>query len=713
VNEIKKTRNLYVYDLETYPNFFLATFKNVDNKNFYRFEISDRKSDITSLYDFLNQKDLLLIGFNNVNFDYPVLHNTILKYKRKWTAKAIYNAVEEIIQAEYSSIPDKWTKIPQLDLYRIWHYDNKNKRTSLKWLEFAMRLENVEDLPYEPGTILTYSQMDHIIEYCDNDINATEKFYELSTKHIEIRKFYTKLEGINLINASETKIAKEIFAKYLSKDMNVSVWDLKQMRTKRSYIPIKDIIFPYIKFKHKQNIKMLDYFKSIHWRSTEEGFSTKISHSNEYLNVKREYGEGGLHSFGKAGIYESNDEYIVYDVDFASYYPHLSFVNGLHPEHIPEKIFSTKYKGFYTERQNYPKSNPINYVLKIILNSAYGLSKDKYAYLYDPKWQLAITINGQLLLTMLTEWIVDATSYCKICFENTDGASYIIKKSEKHLVDKVLKEMEQLSGIGLEAQTYKKLIMRDVNNYMSIDLQNKVKFKGAFEIDRDFHKNHSKRIVAIAVANYFINNISPEMTIKNHLKGWDYDFAKNYGIYDFCIGAKMTGKNKLYKRNWIKKIPHYNDDFKINYIINKGYSRYYNNTYLPPNREGMYAMSLNQAFNREFRFKPYIKDIKLYKVTRYYVSNNGSELIKKLPPLEKNYLTNTEKIKQSTPNQTDIFDIIEDIKVDPKHRETNIEAGWLCTVFNKYVAKKEESYDINYKYYIKEVYKIINKIQYE
>ena len=41
------------------------------------------------------------------------------------------------------------------------------------------------------------------------------------------------------------------------------------------------------------------------------------------------------------------------------------------------------------------------------------MSKDKYSYLYDPKWQLAITINGQLLLSMLTEMVVDATSYCK------------------------------------------------------------------------------------------------------------------------------------------------------------------------------------------------------------------------------------------------------------------------------------------------------------
>lgn len=257
---------------------------------------------------------------------------------------------------------------------------------------------------------------------------------------------------------------------------------------------------------------------------------------------------------------------------------------------------------------------------------------------------------------MLTEWIVDATSYCKILFENTDGAAFIIKRSEKELVDQVCKKMEELSNIGLEMQECKKLIMRDVNNYINIISDDNIKFKGCFEVDRDYHKNHSKRIVAIATANYFIKGIEPSETLKNHLNNFKYDFAENYGIFDFCIGVKMTGNNKLYQRN-IKGIK----------IIDK----------------------------------------KLSKVTRYYVSNNGCQLIKKLPPLEKNYITKTDK---EPTNQTNIFDIIEDVKIEPKERETNIEAGWECNVFNKY---EEGPYDINYKYYINEVEKLIKAIKNE
>lgn len=657
-------KQLFIWDLETYPNFFLAVFKNIVTKDYHYFEISDRKSDQINLKKFLNEQVKGLIGFNNLNFDYPVLHNTILKSNKLLTAQEIYKEVETIINTKYSAIWDNQIKIPQLDLYRIWHYDNKNKSTSLKWLEFAMRLPNVEDLPYKPGTILTFDQMDEIISYCKNDIEATEKFYNISSKHIEIRKFYTQLEGINLINASEIKMSKEIFGKYLSKEMKIDTKTLSKLRTDRSEVNIKDIIFDYLKFNDSLNQEVLEKFNSYKWidtsnMSAEQSKKYSISFSRPYKNIIREYAEGGLHSFGKAGIYESDNDYILVDVDFASYYPHISFRNKLHPEHIPEPIFSKIYEGFYKDRKLYDKKDPRNYVLKIILNGSYGLSKDKYAFLYDPKWQLAICINGQLMLTLLTERVFE---HCKIeptiIFENTDGAMYKIHKSDYDNLTKACKEVEQIVNIPLETQTCEKIIIRDVNNYINIISENNIKFKGCFEIDRDYHKNHSKRIVPITLANYFINNISVEDTIYNHLKETKYSFCENYGIYDFCLGAKMKGQNELVQRYW------------------KGYD---------------------------------LIEEPLSKMNRYYVSNIGIELIKKLPPLEKHFLTETDKYKlKFDKNQMNIFDIIEDVKVDAEDRDENLEAGYKCTLFNKY---KEYNYDLNYDYYINECYNIINKLK--
>ena len=83
-------KQLFVFDLETYPNFFLAVFKNIVTKEYNYFEISDRKSDQISLKKFLNEQVKGLIGFNNLNFDYPVLHNTILRSNIPYTSQTIY-----------------------------------------------------------------------------------------------------------------------------------------------------------------------------------------------------------------------------------------------------------------------------------------------------------------------------------------------------------------------------------------------------------------------------------------------------------------------------------------------------------------------------------------------------------------------------------------------------------------------------------------------
>jgi len=315
-------KNTWIHDLETYPNCFIAVFYNKDTLEWKIFEISDRKNEINELRLFLNSPGLQLIGFNNINFDYPVLHNTILSNSKTiWTSYNIYKEVVKVIENKYSTIWDNQIKIPQLDLYRIWHYDNKNKSTSLKWLEFAMRSHDVRDLPFKVGSELADDEKDELLSYCKHDVLETYKFFNKSLKHIELRQFYTRHEGLSLMNASEIKMSKEIFSKYLAKEMNMSVYDVKQLRTYRKHVDIKDIIFNYIKFNDPVNQEILTKFNSYRWRDTsnmskEKAKQYAISFSRPYKNVLREYAEGGLHSFGKPGIYESNDEYMLVDVDF-------------------------------------------------------------------------------------------------------------------------------------------------------------------------------------------------------------------------------------------------------------------------------------------------------------------------------------------------------------------------------------------------------------
>jgi hypothetical protein len=354
-------------------------------------------------------------------------------------------------------------------------------------------------------------------------------------------------------------------------------------------------------------------------------------------------------------------------------YPKALIAGNMYPEHLGP-AWNKGIESLYNERtdilkpalkkleyksEEYESVNSKQEVYKLAMNGGgYGKTGSDFGWQKDKLVMFKVTFRGQLSLLMLLESYyllggVDLVS------ANTDGIVIHYKKELDVEVQKIHDNWEKITDSILEDTFYSKIVFRDVNNYIAFIVDDegnhlKYKMKGVYEIDRDFHKNHSKRIVSIAASNYFINDIPPHITLKRHLEGIDYDFAKNYGIFDFCIGSKMKSKNRLYERT------------------TKGVV---------------------------------VKDNKLGKVNRYYVSKEGNQLIKVLPPLEKNFLTGTDKFKQDSPNQMNIFDIIEDeVLVKPKNRETNIEAGWKCTLFNKFI---ESNYDLSYNYYTNEVNKLI------
>ena len=136
-------------DIECYPNFFLIVFKDYKTKEYLTFEISDRINEFSELRDYLftYRNNLLLVGFNFGEYDYPIIHKAILDPNRtSITPHEIKSISNQVIGEKYSSIRQKERLLNYIDLYKVWHFDNKNKSASLKWLEFAMRMDNVEDL---------------------------------------------------------------------------------------------------------------------------------------------------------------------------------------------------------------------------------------------------------------------------------------------------------------------------------------------------------------------------------------------------------------------------------------------------------------------------------------------------------------------------------------------------------------------------------------
>ena len=420
--------------------------------------------------------------------------------------------------------------INQIDVFKLNHWDNPAKRSSLKWIQYSMDWHTIQDMPIKHTTeIKTIQELQTVINYCKNDVKSTKAIMNLSKEQINLRKTLTKEYGINLFSASEPRISKELFLYFLSKETGISKFDLKQLRTFRNKIVVKDTILPYIKFQTPEFQRLLNQFNKLEINPNETKNSFK--YTIRYKGVNTDFGLGGVHGAADSGIYESTEDMIIMSSDVTSFYPNLAIRNGWAPAHLPKREFCNLYEWFFEERKKIPKKDPKNYVYKIILNSTYGLSNDKNSFLYDPEFTMRITINGQLSLVMLYEMLAEGIPGSVPLMQNTDGLEMMIPKQYKQKYLDICAEWEKTTKLQLEHDEYKKIILADVNNYIAINTAGKAKCKGRFEFsDLALHKNKSFLIIPKAIYNYFVNDIPPEKYL-----------ADNRNIFDYCGGVKIKG----------------------------------------------------------------------------------------------------------------------------------------------------------------------------
>ena len=588
-----RAKEFWIMDYETIINCFVAVFKSHYGKKQEVFVIHDMQNDLDKLLNFLNENVKYgdwHLGFNNLNFDAQITEFIISKSKHlkqlesaSEIAEAIYAYAQSVIEksnsGEWLDYPEFKLSIPCLDIFKLNHWDNHAKRSSLKWIQYTMDWHNVEEMPHPHNErILDNETLDMVIKYCINDVMSTKAIFDyengkgerVMSSQINLRAELSKKYNLKLYSASEPRISKEIFLHFLSEKLGRDKRDIRDLRTYRSNVCIRDIILPYINFETPEFASVLNWFKNLEVNTAILDTSDKIKgpkHRMMHKNVPTDYALGGIHGCISPGIYEATDGKKIMSADVTSFYPNLAIRNGWAPAHIPKEDFCELYEWFFEERKKHPKGTPLNYLFKIVLNSTYGLSKSRYSFLYDPELTFRITVNGQLLLSMLYEMISTRIPNSIPLMQNTDGLEFIIDVEHEELFNQICKEWEVLTNLQLEIDEYQKMIIGDVNNYIGIYANGKTKCKGRFEFDElALHKNKSSLIIPKALYAYFVNGEDPVKFLAN-----------NRNIFDYCIGAKIKG-------NW--------------YFEERGV------------KNGEYFVN------------------KLQKLVRYYISNSGNKIIK-------------------------------------------------------------------------------------
>jgi len=528
----------FIYDEETFPNIYTCTFVNAKTLQVWAFEISARVDHTAELHNFVHylaSVEARLVGYNNIGFDYPVLHFIMKNFGV--SCSEIYDKAMSVIQASnrndysHSIYPKDWL-VFQLDLYKIHHYDNANRRTSLKLLEINMGMNSVEDLPFPVGTVLTFDQMDTLLKYNYHDCWATLLFYYKTLGMIRMREELSVRFEIDMMNFNDTKIGKQYFIKKLEEAQPGSCYyyegrKRKIRQTPRESVALRDVILPYIQFEQPE-------FQRIHnWLSAQVITETKGVFKDLTATVggmEFVFGTGGLHGSIEAEELHTTETETIEDVDVKSFYPNLAIVNNLRPAHHSE-IFSSIYTEVYMERTKYPKGSVENACFKLALNGVYGDSNQKFSPFYDPQYTMAITINGQLLLCVLAEQLLKVPGL-RLIQANTDGITYKCPNEHLSHVRTVCTWWEGLTNLELEAEIYSRMWIKDVNNYIAEYQKNgKLKRKSAYCYGEDLspHQDHSSQVVAKAAEAALVHGEDVSEFIYEHTI-----------LQDFMLGTKVT-----------------------------------------------------------------------------------------------------------------------------------------------------------------------------
>lgn len=533
----------WAYDIETYPNLFSVVAIHADTGEERVFEMSDRRNDARALYDFiywLRDTKAVMVGFNSEGFDYPVLHHCIST--GNLTAAAAYAKAQAIIDSQGDDA--RWDHmiwpsdriVPQLDLYKIHHFDNRAKSTGLKALEIAMRSESVEDLPFPVGSHLTSEQIDLVLSYNAHDVRETLKFFRASRPMVDFRAELTAKYGVDFTNFNDTKIGKEYFTMQLEQ-VGVACFDRssgrkKPIQTPRpNGIPVADILFPYIQFTRPEFQRVLEYLRTVTIRDTRSAPELKDL-SAVVDGFQFDYGTGGIHGSVKGRIVRSSDTHVILDVDVASMYPNIAIANRVYPAHLSER-FCDVYGDLYEQRKSHPKGSAENAMLKLALNGVYGDSNNVYSPFYDPQYTMAITINGQLVLSMLAEGFM-AIPGLEMIQANTDGVTCLVPRGSVEQFRTVCHAWESVTGLQLEEVEYAIMAIRDVNNYLSVSASGTIKRKGAYEYVMDWHQDPSALVVPKAVEVHLTTGVPVEDIIRNH-----------FNPFDFMLRAKVPRSSRL------------------------------------------------------------------------------------------------------------------------------------------------------------------------
>jgi hypothetical protein len=527
------------YDIEIFPNAFHCCCKDTETDEIYKYEISERKNQLEDLIDAFLMPNLIFCGYNNHHYD-DVVINYLIDYRNKLTDLPYRRICQSLFNLSQCIVEDEEGSRERIKRWKYAHYFksmdlltmqfSQKLRVGLKTMQVTMHYKNVQEYDGDFTLPISKDRIDEMIAYNINDVESTTELLNRLTDQIELRLFIEQEHGIDCLSMDSVKMAETFLLEKYSEQSGIPKSVIKEMRSPMDYIPLKDVILPFIKYKNPKLQDVLeDMKKQTVYSKERKGYEKKFVLSNVVYSI----GVGGIHSIHTPKIFLPREDEFIGHADVASMYPSLLIKYQWGPRHLG-KLFCDLIAGLKEERleAKHTGQKVKNAFLKIVLNSPTGKMQQEVSWMYDPFNVFKIRINGQLILLMLVDRLLDLG--CEIIQVNTDGVVYRAKNTLKSKIQCNISEVEQITQLEFESDEYESFYQYAINDYFGVLKDGKVEKKGMFITDTKLGKGLSPVVIPKAIIEYFLHKIPVTETIE-----------KDKNIRDFLMSQAVDKKFKV------------------------------------------------------------------------------------------------------------------------------------------------------------------------
>lgn len=505
-----------VYDIEIFPNCFHCCCKDTETGNIYKFEISQRKNMLEETIEFFKRPKTLFCGYNNHHYD-DVVMNYIIDYQNILASLPYWRICQSLFNLSRTIVEDEDGSRDKLKRWKYAHYFHsmdlltmqfsQKLRVGLKTMQVTMHYKNVQEYDGDFDQPLPVTEIDKMIAYNINDVESTTELLNRLKDQVELRLFIEKEHGIDCLSMDSVKMAETFLLEKYSEKSGIPKNVIKEMRSSMDYIPLKDVILPFIKYKNpKLQAVLEDMKKQIVYSKERKGYEKKFVLSNVVYSI----GVGGIHSIHTPKIFLPKEDEFIGHSDVASMYPSLLIEYQWGPRHLG-KLFCDLFAGLKEERLEAKHTGQTvkNLFLKIVLNSPTGKMQQEVSWMYDPFNVFKIRINGQLILLMMVDRLLELG--CEIIQVNTDGVVYRAKKALRSRIQEATREVESITRLTFEDDEYEAFYQYAINDYFGVikgysETHNPklIEKKGMFITDTKLGKGLAPVVIPKAVINYFL-----------------------------------------------------------------------------------------------------------------------------------------------------------------------------------------------------------------